>query len=294
MGAYKRGEIKRICKLVNPKIGIITGIGNQHMELFGTKQNLIDTKFELINFLSEKDGTAIFNGRSIGAFEMSGMAKEKIKKVYVVNADKEVKNLKVGKKLIEFDIRLGGYKSNFKAALAGKQHLDNLVLAIKTGYLLGIPVSLLKKAVFKIRPPDKTMSIIKSNPKLTIIDDSFNVNFEGVISALEYLKFYTGSKVMVLNPIIELGKEAKIIHRQIGKAAGNICNYLILTNSNYYNDLKDGIKDSAKKMTEVYEIDKNVLEKLLKELPGDSVIIFEGKESLKWMNQLKNSRYYAK
>ena len=138
------------------------------------------------------------------------------------------------------------------------------------------------------------MSIIKSNPKLTIIDDSFNVNFEGVISALEYLKFYTGSKVMVLNPIIELGKEAKIIHRQIGKAAGNICNYLILTNSNYYNDLKDGIKDSAKKMTEVYEIDKNVLEKLLKELPGDSVIIFEGKESLKWMNQLKNSRYYAK
>src|SRR3989339_374688 len=63
MGAYKRGEIRAICNLIQPTYGIITGIGNQHLDLFGSKQNLIDSKKELLLSLpqsgKEKINTAI-------------------------------------------------------------------------------------------------------------------------------------------------------------------------------------------------------------------------------------------
>lgn len=61
MGAYFRGDIKKICNLVHPEIGILTGINESHLEKFKTIENTIKTKFELIESLS-KDGLALING----------------------------------------------------------------------------------------------------------------------------------------------------------------------------------------------------------------------------------------
>ena len=58
MGAYVKGEIKGLCKLVKPQYGILTTIGTAHLESFGSEQNIIDGKFELIESLPE-DGFAI-------------------------------------------------------------------------------------------------------------------------------------------------------------------------------------------------------------------------------------------
>ena len=60
MGAYKMGEIKAICNIASPQIGIITGINKQHVELFGSIENTIEAKFELIAGL-KKQGQVIFN-----------------------------------------------------------------------------------------------------------------------------------------------------------------------------------------------------------------------------------------
>ncbi len=61
MGAYKAGEIARICRLVRPQIGILTAVGPQHLERFKTIEKIIQAKYELIDALPP-DGTAIFNG----------------------------------------------------------------------------------------------------------------------------------------------------------------------------------------------------------------------------------------
>ncbi|MCZ2846006.1 MAG: Mur ligase family protein, partial [Candidatus Bathyarchaeota archaeon] len=60
MGAYKKGEIEAICKIVHPKIGILTGISGQHISLFKNLKNIINTKYELIAALPD-NGLAIFN-----------------------------------------------------------------------------------------------------------------------------------------------------------------------------------------------------------------------------------------
>ena len=53
MGAYKKGEIEKIAKMVCPVIAVITSIGNQHLELFGSLDNLIQSKYEIITNLTK-------------------------------------------------------------------------------------------------------------------------------------------------------------------------------------------------------------------------------------------------
>ena len=61
MGAYNRGGIKLLCDIVQPKIGVLTGINEQHMATFGSQENIIKAKYELIESLPN-DGAAFFNG----------------------------------------------------------------------------------------------------------------------------------------------------------------------------------------------------------------------------------------
>ena len=61
MGAYVKGEIAGLCKLVKPKYGILTTIGEAHLESFGSRDNIMKGKFELIESLPS-DGIGILNG----------------------------------------------------------------------------------------------------------------------------------------------------------------------------------------------------------------------------------------
>ena len=69
MGAYNKGGIKLLCDIAKPKIGILTGINEQHMATFGSQENIIKTKYELIESLPE-DGIAFFNARNKYCLEL--------------------------------------------------------------------------------------------------------------------------------------------------------------------------------------------------------------------------------
>ena len=60
MGAKQSGDIKEICDLVHPTYGILTSIGEQHLETFGSVENIVATKFELVDAIPA-DGMAFLN-----------------------------------------------------------------------------------------------------------------------------------------------------------------------------------------------------------------------------------------
>ncbi|MCL2797605.1 MAG: UDP-N-acetylmuramoyl-tripeptide--D-alanyl-D-alanine ligase [Firmicutes bacterium] len=91
MGARYVGDIAELCRLVKPQYGVITGIGNQHLETFKSAENLFKTKYELIESLS-KSGRAFFNGDSAGAAEMFGQCG--IAKV-ITGAQSQIANYKL-------------------------------------------------------------------------------------------------------------------------------------------------------------------------------------------------------
>lgn len=288
IGAYKKGEIKSICRFLKPGIGVITSIGNQHIELFGSIERLASAKYELIESLPQF-GIAVINSGNKYLTEIAAKAKQKVNTVEVIDKINSLKNLKTHKKFLEFDFILQKSRHHFRADLPGVQHLDNLLLAISTARLLKVPVFSIKKSVKELKSPAKTMQIIRSSAKLTLIDDTFNVNFEGVKAGILYLNNYRGLKALFLNPIIELGKDAPLIHIKLGEIAGDICNIMYVTNLNYIKDLRKGIESSGKKLTKVYYADKNSVFGLFNKLTVDSVVLFAGKETAKWIPFFKKN-----
>lgn len=282
VGAYKRGEINKICQMIKPNAAVITGIGSQHLELFGSMANLQKAKYELIENLPS-DGIAVINVNNSASQNIADLAKKKLKHVYEVSTTKDVKNIKVDKFELEFEFLFGNTRAKLKSGLIGSQNLDNLILAVKMANLLKVDRQTIVKRVSQLTVPNKTMRIIKKSRILTLIDDTFNVNYEGVMAALNYLKLYKGTKIMILNPIIELGEYGHKLHQEIGKVAGNICHYLFLTNPNFSADIKKGIDASSDKITKIIQPEKKQIAEILKNMTFDSAVIFAGKESEKWI-----------
>lgn len=286
MGAYKRGEISQMCKIVSPKIGILTAVSNQHLSLFKTIENVMETKYELIQSLP-KDGLAIFNGNNENTLKLYNKTKKRkaIYKTYDSAFSKKddfeiaAFNILVEKQSLTFDVFLKGkIISNLKAPLIGKHNIEDILPGIYLANDLGIKEEEIREAVSFLKPLKKTMAFYQKN-SIAIIDDTFNASPDAVLAALEYMKIFKKKKFLVLQPMIELGDNAHNEHYRIAAKASNLCDYLLLTNKNFYKDIERGIVvDNTKCQIEVGNSSK-LSNFIINNIEKGDIIIFEGKES---------------
>lgn len=151
MGATKLGDIKEICDLVNPKIGVITSIGPQHLESFKSIENVIKTKFELADSVKANNGVVFLN------YNNEYIAKQnpdmKVIKYGVENKDLDYNayNLISSSNGLTFkllDKDNNNKEIEFKTKLIGKHNIINITAAIAVANYLGINI---EKTVPKIR-----------------------------------------------------------------------------------------------------------------------------------------------
>jgi UDP-N-acetylmuramyl pentapeptide synthase len=137
----------------------------------------------------------------------------------------------------------------------------------------------IRSAIFELRPIKKTMEPFKNNKGVVLVDDTYNANPKSVESAVLYTKLYKGKKVLVLQPMIELGENASKRHYEVGILIGEICDYLFLTNDNFYEEILQGIKESRGKC-KVFVLSPVKIKDFVEEhfRRGD-VVVFEGKEA---------------
>ncbi len=281
MGAYKKGEIAEICRIVSPKIGILTAVNEQHASLFGSLEKTLATKYELIDALP-KNGLALFNGNNQNAFVL--YQKTKKKKVLYRSGDFSLKaniygtNVRVEKTLVTFSVVYRRKKIRLKAPIIGGHNVENILPAIYLAFYLGMKEQEVKDAVLSLVPPQHTMARY-DHGGISFIDDTFNANPQAVLAALEYMKVYTGKKIFVLQPMIELGKQATDEHRSIGTAIGNVCDYLLVTNKNYHSALLEGVKKGKKKCVVYTGNVWQIMQFLNSHAKRGDVVVFEGKEA---------------
>lgn len=295
MGAYKIGEIAEMCQIVNPKIGILTAVNEQHLSLFGSLQNTIKAKYELIEALP-KHGLAIFNGNNEitrKLYEETEKDKalylclEKIESKTKKNADITAFNIITNKYDIEFDVMINDKTVHFKTPLLGAHNVNNILPGIYVANKFGMKITDIQEAVAGLTSLPQTM-IYKEGPKgATIIDDSFNANPEAVLAAMDYAKIYKGKKILVLQPMIELGGKAAKEHYRVAKEISNTCDYLFLTNRNFYKSISRGIIDGKGKCEVKVAKVGVVLDFIVHNITKGDVIVFEGKEAGTILNKLK-------
>jgi UDP-N-acetylmuramoyl-tripeptide--D-alanyl-D-alanine ligase len=251
MGAYNRGGIKLLCDIAKPKIGILTGINEQHVATFGSQENIIQGKYELIENLP-KDGIAIFNGDNNYCFELyenteitkrlsisSISEKEKIIKV-----DAWADNINVKKEFLNFKVYTkDGQSSDFRVNLLGGQNVENILMDVIAAKELGMNLNEISEACKKIRLEQGGMKLIR-NKGFNVVNSTYSSNSDGVIANLNYLKIWQGRKVIIMPCLIELGKAAAEVHKRIGEKIGQVCDLAIITTSDYFEEIKDGATHS--------------------------------------------------
>jgi len=279
---YNKHDVADICELIQPKIVVVCGINEQKLSIFKTVENILESKMEAVNSLA-RDGIAIFNGNS--ALSESLYPKAQIKKFlyYAGNkkrADIAAGDITEGKFSLSFNVTTFGKRYSFSnVKLLGRQNIENLLPAIFIGVYAGIDFSRIRSAIAALRPLRGTMSPAKTQSGAIIIDDTYNANINSVQRALSYMKLYDGKKVLVLEPLVELGKNAKRVHFDLGKEIGKVANFVFLTNDNNLKSIREGIKSSKKSVTVEISTPTKVSKFIEKNCKKDDVVVFEGHET---------------
>ena len=247
MGAYVKGEINGLCKLVNPKYGIITSIGTAHLETFGSEKNIINGKMELIEYLPS-DGIGVLNKDDIKQIDYKIKKKDHCKILWVgIDADDvDVKgsNIRCSYKGTTFDVEFKDTdkKYTFETKLLGKHNVYNILASLALGYEFGISIKELQQAVKKVKPVEHRLEIKKLG-NFYQIDDAYNSNPVGAKSALDVLNMMEGTKVVVTPGMVELGEKEKELNKEFGKQIAEVADKVILIGENRTKPIKEGLKD---------------------------------------------------
>lgn len=288
MGAYNRGGINLLCDIVKPEIGILTGINEQHMATFGSQDNIIKTKFELIESLPES-GTAIFNSDSafIGFKVRNSKFKVQNQKFYSIKERTDIwaENIKIERDSVAFRIFAKDNDSvDVKINVLGRQTTLNFLGAALAAKELGMTLSEIAKASEKIDSKYGGMQLKNGIRGLSVVDSTYSANPDGVISALEYLKVWSGKKVIVMPCLIELGAASREVHRRIGKKIAEVCDLTIITTK----DMFEEIKEAAGEKALFIENPKEIFDKIKYFCQPGDVVLLESRVSPKLIEFLLN------
>lgn len=283
MGARQRSDIKKLCKLVNPDIGIITAIGPQHLEMFKTIENIMNTKYELIESLPI-NGTAIFNNDDENCRYLADKTRDKKVLGYGINEKNEkmhliAKDISTSSQGFYFLAQNSkGGNVPFHCKLLGKHNIYNILAATTVALEFGMSLSEIAEAIKILEPSPHRLQLIRGPGGVTIIDDAFNANPVGAKIALEVLcEFKTGRKVLVTPGLVELGEKEYEENKQLGIAAAKVCDFVFLIGTKRTEPIFDGLKEAGFPETNIF-IEKSLsaaTEKFKNILKVGDVVLFE-------------------
>ena len=198
MGAYVEGEIERICQLTPPDIAIVTEIGPQHLERFGSLENVKRAKYEIIKNLPP-NGLAVFNWDNSYIREMAAQGypetrltvSREVTLAEAAQADVSWIASDIVSSLDGLEFAVTHVKSGERASIVtgimGEHNVTNLLLCIAVAFHEGIALRDIALRIRSLQPAESRLVSETTASGITIINDAYSANPQGVVSALKVL-----------------------------------------------------------------------------------------------------------
>lgn len=231
MGARYKNDIKTLCKIVKPNIGIVSGISAQHTETLGGIEGVKNAKYQLIEGLIGKK-YAVFSSDSEGSVELFERATVEKNLSGINSGVVSAKNAKQTESGIEFDLVVGDKIYPTFAPVLGVHNLTDICLAVAVSLKLGVEIDKILTVIPTLKGPPHRAEIIKTRDGVTIIDDGYNGNLVGIMSTSQAVKVFKGNKIAVTAGIVELGELTKEINREVGEILSANFDVLIAVGGN--------------------------------------------------------------
>lgn len=239
MGAYRRGDVKELCELVHPRIGVLTAIGPAHLERFGSLDVTEQAKGELADALPAEgvfvtradDERTLRVARTRSAARTLLFAPAPHPDADVWAEDVRLEN---GRTHFTLVARADGggaqERADVRARLLGDHNVANLLAAAAVGIGHGLAVADVARALGRVTPPDHRLSpIVNRAAGIVVIDDSYNANPEGAAAALGVLRDHPATRRLLVTPgMVELGEREQEENRRLGELAAGVADIAIL------------------------------------------------------------------
>lgn len=269
MGARRIGDIKELCEIVRPDVGVITGICGQHLETFKTLENVKCAKNELIEALP-LDGAAFFNTDGKEAAELFSKCPITKFSAGTSGGDAYAKTIREENDGTYIEMVLGGKTYSFKTELRGRHNAANICLAAEVAFKLGVPPERIIAEAVRLKPVPHRLEVKKTGG-ITVIDDSYNANIEGVKAAAEVLGSFEGKKFVVTPGMVECGKDTEKLNETVGEILSSVADVIFAVGNN-----AGHIANGAAYKCEVIKVEnlQEATDKLRVKLKAGDVVLF--------------------
>lgn len=255
MGADKVGDISELFDFVKPEIGIVTSIGQAHLNTFRTQENIITEKMKMIEMLDE-NGLAILNKdeKFIREYKITSKAKQIW---YGIDNDADImaKNIKYDQDGTSFDVSINGEDVHFQTKLLGKHNIYNILTAIALGVHFNIPIKELQSAIKQLNYTPHRLEV-KKQKDFTLIDNAFSSNPVSSRMSLDVLEKMPGQRIVITPGMIDLGAKQAYYNKEFGKYFINKADIVILVGRKQTKPIYEGLEESGFNMKNVYVVNK--------------------------------------
>lgn len=256
MGANHVGEIAYTSALASPAVSILTNAGEAHLEGFGSYENIVEAKGEIIDSLSTS-GTAVlnFDDPALPVWMKRAGTREVIRFSAQGNdaAEMQAKDIVVLPERIEFDLVVnlqhkGMDKQKYKVNLPipGVHNVANSLAVLCAVSALGLDLEKAIEGLATMQSVKGRLQRYKLDQKHVLLDDTYNANPSSMLAAFKVLAAHEGKKIVILGDMAELGDSAAELHEQTAKKAKDQAMDWLFCVGKFSQDYLRGFGENAK------------------------------------------------
>lgn len=280
IGMNRPGHISKQSRVIQPRVGIITHIGEGHVEHLGSFENVIKEKAGIIEGIPD-DGFLLLNADDPNTekIDYSGF---KGKVLYYGQKNKahfNAGNITFDKRGTSFTARIHGQEHGFFIPTFGEHNVSNALAAIAAACLLDFDVNMIRKGLAKYRKPAMRLQLLRGIRNSTLINDTYNANPGSMMAGLEVLSALSHGEtgIAVLGNMLEQGKYAVENHRKVGKKAAELKIDWLVTVGRLAKQIAAGAALNSDRMKIwSFLLKKQAVEFLRETIPDSSVVLVKG------------------
>ena len=256
MGMNHFGEIRKLTNIAKPTVAVITNIGTAHIGNLGSRENILKAKLEILEGL--QGNTVVINNDNDLLYKWANENKDKYniitygiknKSKYMATDIKSFEDKSEFKVVCEKNESISDSKQNVNmdskqdinrakeeginnkivtVPVGGEHFILNSLCAIAVGEYLNVPTEKIINGIANLELTKKRMEILTSKAGATVINDTYNANYDSMKAAIIYLKEIKNKrKIAVLGDMLELGDYSKELHEKVGEEVDESIDILI-------------------------------------------------------------------
>jgi UDP-N-acetylmuramoyl-tripeptide--D-alanyl-D-alanine ligase len=272
------GEIRQLARIVGAQVGVITNIGEAHLERLGSRDAIADAKGELLEEL-EPDGVAVLPCDSDFYSHLAAKHRGRIIS-FGRHPHSEVRvtaTRPLGLEGMTVELTIDSQTFDVKVPLYGPHNAVNLAAGVAVMRALNLPLDRLEQFSEHFTPSGRRLELLRSARGFYVFNDAYNASPASMEAALQTLAGLRveGRRIAVLGDMKELGPQEAEMHREVGRRAAGVLDTLI-TVGDLGALIAEGARAVGMPLTGIHAVaDRERASELLRGMvaPGDVVLV---------------------